>query len=449
MNMPRGGLFLRATVAWMLAWTAAADGQTPRSVAGIFSGASQMSHWYSANGDTVDSGFTGRQSAKSGLNVWEEELRRYLPRLNISTGYRLRANTGFVGIWWTMDSGLTADGMAVRDGLIRRMNQSPDSVGFVCHMLASAAHHEGNVDTFGHELEGYARALKEAVDTEFGIGRREFTFWWVEPGNRYNHPVGGQGTAAARRRQPRDIAELRFNGQGSHSLPYFHVTSGCMAYVIADWVSGSGDGTHYTRAGAQRVGRQLAYSMLLRWQAPLGPVHRELRIDSAWRDPEDPRAFIVRVLTNGGNLIGDKHPCRVSRKDGSGVDVGTQGNTDGGNWSIRIDNRTSRDCYSLVRMAHHLPLPPGDLYFSHTWGTWHPVTPGKARDGYVGPLAVWHEDVEGGQGMTQDFADLTAPRRPVVMALGSHHLIPIRALPPEAHSIPPQRTDGLLPASGD
>lgn len=444
MSVPCGKSVLVVTLGCVLVWAGWVRAEPPRSVAGMFSGASQMSHWYSANGDTVDAGFTGPQASKSGLTVWQEELRRFLPDLSIHTGYQLKANVGFIGHWWATSGGLTRDGAAVRDGLIQRMRSDPQASGFVCHVLSSAAYHEGEIATLRAELVGYATALKEAVDSEFGAGQRDFTFWWMEAGNRWNNPAGGQGTASARRRLPLQLAGLEEHDADAATLPSFRVTPTVMAYVIGDWKDGSSDGTHYTRVSSQRAGRQLAYSMLLAWGAPSGPITRELAIDSAWRDPGDPRAFFVKVQTSGGQFIGSKQPCRVSTASGHGVDVGNQGIIDGSKWTMTIDNSTAERGYSLVRMERATDLPAEDLFFSHTWGTWHTVTPGRSGSNYRGPVAVWHEDLSGGNGMTQDFADLTASPRSIIMTLGSAQVVPIRASaskPITLHTLAPANPD--------
>jgi hypothetical protein len=195
-----------------------------------------------------------------------------------------------------------------------------------------------------------------------------------------------------------------------------------MAYVIGDW-NQSGDGIHYPRSSNQRAGRQLAYSMLLDWGLSVGTARHMPSITSAVRDPEDTHALRVRVRINGGKLLASAHPCRVSTADGKGVGVGNQGTLLASEWTCTVDEATASEGYSEVRLRHAKPLPDGTLFFSHTWGTWHTITPG--RPGYTGPLAVWHEDLSGATGMAQDFADLTATPRPAILTLGSVHLVPV------------------------
>jgi hypothetical protein len=385
----------------------------PSALVGVFSGASQNSAWGTGNSDPVDIGFAGEQAAKSGRTVWEEELKRVVPGLAINTASKVKAGVGFVGHWWTEAGGLTADGTAVREALLARLQARPEAAGFVCHVLASAAYNEAPPERFRAELAGYATALHDAVDTEFGAGKRAFTFWWLEAGNRWGNPEGGQSTAAERRRVPVRLAS---------ELTFFRVAPGTMAYVIGDW-NPSGDGIHYPRASNQRAGRQLAYSLLLHWGERLAGLTRELRIESAQRDRGDPHAILVHVLTNGGMLFASPHPCRVSTADGKGVGVGSQGTLNASEWVCTVDNRRASEKVATVRLRHARPLPVAPLFFSHTWGTWHTVSPG--RPGYTGPLAVWHEDCGGGTGLTQDFADLTAVPRSMILMLGTAHLIPV------------------------
>ena len=408
-------------------------GATPPALVGVFSGASQNSAFYSGSSDPKDTGFTGAASDQSGSAVWRAELQRFAPGLSVSTGSRVKAGVGFVSHWWTQGTGLTVDGQAVRDDLLSRLRANPQAEGFVCHALASAGYNEATPALFRTELAGYATALQEAVDAEFGVGQRKFTFWWMDPGNRWNNPEGGQNTAAARRRQPMELAGLRDYDPQVQPLDFFRVAPAVMTYVIGDWNT-SGDGTHYTRADNQRAGRQLAYSMLADWQAEAGPIQRELRIDSAWRDPTDDKAVVVKVLTNGGVLIAARNPCRVSTAAGVGIGTDNQGLLTG-DWTLTVDNSTSGQGFSLVRLVYKNDLPDDDLFFSHTWGTWHTITPGRASNNYTGPLAVWHEDLGGGAGMTQDFADLTGAQRSIIMTLGSEQLVPITTIIPEPTSL--------------
>ncbi len=416
--------------------------EPPTSLVGIFSGASQMNAWYTGSSDPIDNGFSGSQNAKRGSAVWTEELKRSLPDLSISTWHVTQAGTGFVNNWWTEAGGLTAGGRSVRDQLLAQMRTNPDAPGFVAHMLASATFADAYTPQRTRtEMVGYASALKAAVDAEFGAGNRKFDFWWVDAGNRWNNVDGGQNTAAARRRQAYDVAGVRDYVPGADPLPYFHVSSGVMSYVIGDWNSSS-DGTHYTRADNQRVGRQLAYSMALDLgvqptDAGGNTIRRELSVESAWRDPDDPNALFVKVLTNGGKLIADKATTRVSLASGVGVDVGSSGLSQGDKWeNLLVDNSTAASGYSLVRLRRTTPLPTEDLLFSHTWGTYHWITSG----GPTGPLSVWHEDLAWGNGMTQDFADLNALPRPMIMTLGAEHLIPVLDSPP----IPEPTAVGLM-----
>jgi hypothetical protein len=403
-------------------------GQVPTALVGVFSGASQTSAWFSGS-DVKDVGFTGSESDKLGREVWQEELHRFLPDLSISVGSRIKANVGFISHWWTEADGLSASGQAVRDELLHRMRSHPDAHGFVCHGLASAAYNESTPLRLRTELAGYAQALKQAVDEEFGTDRRRFTFWWLDAGNRWNNAEGGPNAAAARRRVPRDLAGTRDHMPEAAPLPYFRVSSTTMAYVIGDW-NVSGDGTHLTRASNQRAGRQLAYDMLMDWGVAATAFRRPLAIDSAWRDPSADNAFIVKVLTNGGTLLVSRRPCSVSTAAGRGVSTDNHGllNSD---WTVTIERNVTSEGYALVRVARSSPLPEEDLFFSHTWGIWHTITPGRASNSYTGPLAVWHEDLSREGGMTQDFADLTAVPRAIILTLGSEQLIPIAAAAPD------------------
>lgn len=405
------------------------QGAVPDMLVGVFSGASQNSAWCTGGSDPVDTGFMGDASAKTGRQVWEEELHRFAPGVTVDAGSRVKAGVGFVGHWWTAAEGLTADGVAVREDLLRRMRDAPAAAGFVCHVLASAGYNEASPERFRTELAGYAQALNSAVEAEFGVGKRTFRFWWLAPGNRWGQPEDGQDVAAARRRVPLALA-------GIH--PFFRVAPATMAYVIGDW-NASGDGIHYPRASNQRAGRQLACSMLLDWGVHPGGATREPTIDSVTRDPADPQALRVRVLTNGGNLVAHPAACRVATVDGQGLGTGKEGVLLASEWTCEVDNATASEGHSTVRLRWTKALPPGELTFSHTWGTWHVVTPG--RPGYQGPLAVWHEAVGGGAGMTQDFADLTTSPRPVILALGTAQLVPVAAerlpSPPiDAHRLP-------------
>ncbi len=401
--------------------------EPPDALVGVFSGASQTSAWF-AGSDTKDLGFIGSQSDRLGREVWQEELQRFAPNLTISVGSRIKANVGFVSHWWTEADGLTVNGRAVRDDLLSRMRNHADAHGFVCHGPASAAYNEATPDRLRAELAGYAQALKQAVDDEFGPGRRVFTFWWHDAGNRWNNAEGGPNVAAARRRVPLDLAGLGDHMPDAPPLPCFRVTTTTMAYVIGDW-NNSGDGTHLTRASNQRAGRQLAYDMLMDWGVNATPFRRRLAIDSAWRDPSANNAFMVKVLTNGGTLLVSCRPCSVSTADGRGIGTDKHGLlTD--EWSVTVEQNHASDRYALVRFVRNSPLPDEALLFSHSWGIWHTITPGRASSNYAGPLAVWHEDLSGHSGMTQDFADLSATPRSIILTLGSAQLIPIASAAP-------------------
>ncbi len=426
-------LITSTVITLVFTFTGSLSAQAPNALVGIFSGASQNSAWYTGSSDPKDVNFTGTQSDKSGNAVWREELRRFVPDLDISAGSRVKAGVGFVTHWWTQAGGLTADGLAVKNDLINRMRNNNAADGFVCHVLASAAYNEATSSLFRTELSGYATALKQAVDAEFGAGNRKFTFWWMEPGNRWNNAEGGPNAAADRRRQPLELAGKRDDVTGSDPLPFFRVAPAVMTYVIGDWNT-SGDGIHLTRAGNQRAGRQLAYSMLTDWGVQAGPIQRELKIDSAWRDPNDTKAVVVKVQTNGGTLIAGRQPLRISTATGSGVSTDTHGMLNG-DWTISVDNRTAAQGFSLVRLVRKTDLPTDDLFFSHTWGIWHTITPGRPANNYTGPLVVWHEDLTGTTGMTQDFADLNGAQRSIIMTLGSEHLIPIGTYIPEPISL--------------
>lgn len=422
-----------AVATWFCLMATHVIAQPPQALVGVFSGASQNSAFYSASSDPKDVNFTGSASDKSGSTVWREELQRFQPGLSISTGSRVKAGVGFVSHWWTQAGGLTADGLAVKNDLINRMKSNTLADGFVCHALASAAYNESTSTLFRTELAGYATALKQAVDDEFGTGNRKFTFWWMDPGNRWNNAEGGPNAAADRRRQPLDLAGKRDHVPASEPLPFFRVAPTVMTYVIGDWNT-SGDGIHLTRASNQRAGRQLAYSMLTDWGADDGPIQRELSIEFAWRDPSDTKALVVKVLTNGGTLIAGRQPLRISTATGAGVSTDNQGLLNG-DWTISVDNSTAAQGFSLVRLVRKTDLPTEDLFFSHTWGIWHTITPGRPSNNYTGPLVVWHEDLTGTTGMTQNFADLTGTQRSIIMTLGSEHLIPITTYVPEPISL--------------
>lgn len=396
---------LTLACAWMTA--AAVRAAAPDALVGVFSGASQNAAWFAGGSDPIDAGFDGSSSAKHGRMVWEEELRRFAPRLSVSVGSRVKAGVGFVSHWWTEAGGLTPDGAAVRDDLLARMLANPDADGFVCHVLSSAAYHEAPAERLRAELAGYAGALHAAVSQAFVARAHRFRFWWLEAGNRWGNPEGGQPAAAERRRVPHMLAS---------DLPFLRVAPCTMAYVIGDW-NQSGDGIHYTRAGNQRAGRQLALSMLLDWGARPAGIANEPAVVSATRNPEDAHEIVVRVRGNGGDLRADARACRVATADGRGVGCGNQGTLDGGAWRCTVDPGVDAAGHVRVRLRHREPLPKADLVFFHTWGTWHVVTPG--RPGYTGPLAVWHETVGSGAGMTQDFADLTALPRPCILTLGA------------------------------
>ncbi len=385
-----------------------------RYVAGVFSGASQNAVWFSGSGDPVDSGFSDPGSKVSGMGVWKQELTECLPGATVDVSHVVKAGVGFVSHWWTESEGLTENGKKVRDELIAKMRKYPEAYGFVCHVLASAAYNEASAERLKTELSGYAKALCSAVDSEFGVGARTFRFWWLSPGNRWGEPQWGQASASERSGAVLSLA---------NELPFFRIAPGVMTYAIGDW-NKSGDGIHYTRAGNQRAGRQLAFSMMLDMGVRPRGISRELKVLSAARDQSDPNAVIVKVATNGGVLHADVRSCRIAVSGGDGVGTGKEGILLSSEWKCEVDNSTSGSGFSTVRLRHVNPLPDKPLEFSHTWGTWHVVTPG--RPGYTGALSVWHEDVAGGAGMTQDFRDILQAGRRAVMTLGESLSIPVK-----------------------